>query len=368
MVKPSSMSETPNTNGSGARLGARIATSALILSLIGLGAWGYWTRWHAAPPPSVSQMRPGAKAAIRWDSTVPATQNVPEQSAPQQKYNDSSSGIRAPDYETNLACFEHPKSQIDQKLIAKLGPDYPGLSQILTIEYPRQDPKIVRQFLDNLLEAAKGAPAEKKPPLLLAADEIAERLALPSIVPPNPELRLQLNELAAQGLTFTWAELDGGWFYGRDLLWRLWREYPSSEEGEDAFVLLLRQGWDKSPCCNTGGRHADAFYKVIEHGEEFLSKRPQGAHHQEVLFLVAQAYETWWSLSQVPEQSQDEGDPPPTAYRQGASAAHDKAISYYGEIVGAAPDGIEANCSRQPLALIKENQDTHQRRFYCYCD
>jgi hypothetical protein len=310
--------------------------------------------------------RPAAKVVVRFDSVASTAQNVPP-SSPPQKREGSFGATLGSDYQANFACFERPKTQVDQKLIAELGSEHPGLSQILTIEYS-QGPKIVRQLLDNLLEAAKNASPEKKPTLLLAADEIAERLALPSIAPPSPELQRQLNELAAKSLTFTWAELDGGWLYGHNLLWRLWQEYPASEEGEEAFVLLLRQGWDKSPCCNTGGRHADAFYKVIEHGEEFLSNRPKSAHRQEVLFLVAQAYETWWSLSLVPEKSQEEGDPPPTAYREGASAAHDKAISYYGEIVGAAPDGIEANCSRQPLGLIKENQDTHQRRFYCYCD
>ena len=246
-----------------------------------------------------------------------------------------------------------------------LGADYPRLSQILKGDEPRQDLKIVRGLLDSLLEAANTARAEKKPPLLLAADSIAERLALPSIVPPSPELQRELDTLAAQGLTFTWVELDGAWSYQNNLLWRLWREYPISEEGEDAFVLLLRQGWDKSPCCNTG---ADSFRTVIQHGEEFLSRRPKTVHRRDVLFLVAQAYETWWSLSLVPERDREEGDPSPSAYREGALDARVKAIAYYGEIVEAAPESIEGNCSRKPLELLKDNQDSHQRRFYCYCD
>jgi hypothetical protein len=87
-----------------------------------------------------------------------------------------------------------------------------------------------------------------------------------------------------------------------------------------------------------------------------------------VVFLVAQAYETWWSLSLVPEENREEGDPSPEAYRAGAAAAREKAIGYYSEIVAANPDGVEANCSRKPLALLKANEDTRQRRFYCYCD
>ena len=359
------MSEEPNVNRKvGARLGVRIAVAVLVLSIIGAAAWEYWMRRYATPPPDALQMkRPVATAAVRLDSTA-APQNLTLQPARPQRSDDAANTFLDPDYQTKLACFEHPKSQVDQKLFAMLGADYPDLSQILNREAPH-NPKIVRQLLDRLLEAAKSAPLEQKLLLLLAADAIAERLALPSIVPPNPELQRELDALASRGLTFTWVELDGGWLYRSDLLWRLWREFPASEEGEDAFVLLLRQGWDKSPCCLTG---EDSFHTVIEHGEEFLSNRPNTAHRQEVLFFLAQAYETWWSLSQVPEQNQEEGDPPPAAYRAGAAAAREKAIGYYGEIVAAAPESSEGACSRKPLGLLRENKDTHQRRFYCYCD
>jgi len=107
---------------------------------------------------------------------VRPAQNAPEQPSSRQRYGDSSNGAPAPAYEANPACFEHPKHQIDQKLIAKLGADYPGISEILNNDYARNDPKIVRQLLDNLLERANSASPEKKPPLLLAADAIAERL------------------------------------------------------------------------------------------------------------------------------------------------------------------------------------------------
>ena len=322
-------------------------------------------RYATPPPPNALQTRRlAARAAIRLDSTA-TPQNPLPQPAPPQRYDDAANKMLDLDYDTKLACFEHPKSQVNQKLIAMFGADYPDLSQILKSEYPPPDPKIVRHLLDSLVEAAKSAVPEKKPPLLLAADAIAGRLALPSIVPPNPELQRELDGLAAQGLTFTWVEIDGGWFYENNLLWRLWREFPTSKEGEDAFVLLLRQGWDKAPCCKTG---LDSFHAVIDEGELFLSNRARTPHRGDVAFLLAQAYETWWSLSLVSEENREEGDPPPAAYRAGAAAARERAIAYYSEIVATAPDGVEANCSRTPLSLLKENEDTHQRRFYCYCD
>src|SRR6266852_2297161 len=366
MVKASSMSEEPNVKRKvGARLGVRIAVAVLILCIIGSGAWEYWMRRYATPPSNALQTRRLVpRAAFRLDSTA-TPQNPTPQPAPPQRYDDAANKMLDPDYDTKLASYELPKSQFDQKLTAILGADYPDLSKILKSDSTSHDPKIVRQLLDRLLEAAKGAANEKKPPLLLAADAIAERLALPSITPPNPELQRELGGLAAQGLTFTWVELDGGWFYRSDLLWRLWREFPTSEEGEDAFVLLLRQGWDKAPCCKTG---LDSFHTVIDEGEDFLSNRTKTPHRREVVFLLAQAYETWWSLSLVSEENREEGDPPPAAYRAGAAAAREKVIAYYSEIVATAPDGVEANCSRKPLSLLKENEDTHQRRFYCYCD
>src|SRR5260370_5637047 len=249
MVKPSSMSEEPNANRKiGCRLVVRIAISALIACLIGLGTWKYWTRTYATPPPNALQTRRLVpRAAIRLDSAA-APQNPSQQPAPPQQYEGSPDRILDPDYDTKLACFAHPKTQVNQKLIAMLGADYLSLSQILKGDEPRQDPKIVRRLLDSLLEAAKSAPPEKKPPLLVSADAIAERLALPSIVPPSPELQRELDALAGQGLTFTWVELDGAWSYQNNLLWRVWRGYPTSEQGGAALLLLLPQSWGKSLC------------------------------------------------------------------------------------------------------------------------
>src|SRR6266852_5181552 len=188
MVKASSMSEEPNVKRKvGARLGVRIAVAVLILCIMGSGAWEYWARRYATPPPNALQTRRLVpRAAIRLDSTA-TPQNPTPQPAPPQRYDDASNKMLDPDHDTKLACFEHPKSQVDQRLIAMLGADYPDLSQILQSDYPPHDPKIVRQLLARLLEAAKSAPPEKKPPLLLAADAIAGRLALPSIVPPSQQ-------------------------------------------------------------------------------------------------------------------------------------------------------------------------------------
>ncbi len=154
-----------------------------------------------APPSALKIRRAAAKAVIRLDSAAAAPQNPPQQSSsPLQRYEASPGTILGADYGAKLACFEHPKIQIKQKLIAKLGADYPGFSEILSSDYPQPDPKIARQLLDRLLGAAKNATIEKKPSLLLAADAMAERLELPAVVPPNAELQRQLDGLADQFL------------------------------------------------------------------------------------------------------------------------------------------------------------------------
>jgi hypothetical protein len=271
------------------------------------------------------------------------------------------------DYAANLTCAQHPKNEIDRELVNRIDQDFPALKQLLESDSPKLDPKLVQSMLQSLLDAAKSATAERKPALLLAADSVAGRLSLPHINPPNPELKSQLDLLAAAGLSFRWSELGGDWFYGGDLLRQVQQDYPSTPEGDDAALLLLINGWGAGPCCG-GGSGTDQFRAVILHGEELLASRPQSPHRAEILFVLGQAYETWWSLSQTPEKNQDEGDPAPGPYREGATAAREKALAYYGEIVGNAAQSVEANCSRKPLQSLKDNQDTKQRRFYCYCD
>jgi hypothetical protein len=313
--------------------------------------------------------RPAPQAALRIDPQArPLEVVAPVPNASQAPPGGVNVAL-GQDYAANLTCTQHPKNEVDQELVTKLGQDFPGLKQVLESDSANLDPKLVRPVLQSLLDATRNAPSDRKPALLLAADSVAGRLALPHINPPNPELKSHLDSLAAEGLTFRWSELGGDWIYSGDLLRKVQQEYPSTEEGGDAALLLLVNGWGTGPCCGNG---SDQFRAVIQHGEELLASRPQGPHRAEILFVLAQAYETWWSLSQGQPGSsnpdESSGDPAPGPYREGAAAAREKAIAYYGEIMGNAAQSVEANCSRKPLQSLKDDQDTRQRRFYCYCD
>jgi len=349
---------------------ARTAVGLLLVAILALGVWlaifwHYPAQTETISPSAMAAKRPAAQAALRLDPQA----HPMEVAAPAPNVNPSSPAGVFPsaqqDYGATRTCAQNPKKEIDQELVTKISQDFPGLKQLLESDSANLDSKLVRPLLQSLLDAARNASPDRKPTLLLAADSVAGRLALPHVNPPNPELKSQLEGFAAEGLTFRWSELGGDWFYSGDLLRKVQQEYASTEEGGDAALLLLLNGWDTGPCC---GRGSDQFRAVIQHGEEVLASRPQSPHRTEILFVLAQSYETWWSLSQSPEKNREEGDPAPGPYREGAAAAREKAIAYYGEIVGSAAQSIEANCSQKPLHSLKDSQDTKQRRFYCYCD
>ncbi len=113
--------------------------------------------------------------------------------------------------------------------------------------------------------------------------------------------------------------------------------------------------------------------EVIRHGEEFVAERADSQHRLDVMFAVAQAYETWWSLSQASqcEPGQTHGCDiyvNSTKYQQGSAYARDKAIAYYEEVLRVAPASILAAYVRLRLPRLKLGIDTNQRRFFCIYD
>jgi hypothetical protein len=269
-----------------------------------------------------------------------------------------------PEYEATRECLECTARGIAERLVEQLKADFPELSGIPLVDrLPEQD-KTYATLL-HLLQAAKNASPERRPAWLLAADMVAMHVNWPNIYPPNSEVQRKLDELKGYGLTFRWFETGGDYFSDRVPLWQVWKDYSATPSGEDAFALLLDSGWDTSACC---GKGSNAFRNVIREGERFLAERPNSARRLDVEFALAEAYETWWSLSRAPAVSDNEADPSPDAYRESADVARGKAIAYYEEIARAAPNSTQAKCSNRSLEMLKENQDTHQRRFFCYCD
>jgi hypothetical protein len=82
------------------------------------------------------------------------------------------------------------------------------------------------------------------------------------------------------GLRFEWDHLGDCWVYYHDLLWRIYEEFGNSEWADEAFLLLMRHGFDTSAGC---GKPADQFRNVIGRGEAFLDRNLAHAHRLEAL-------------------------------------------------------------------------------------
>ncbi len=105
--------------------------------------------------------------------------------------------------------------------------------------------------------------------------------------------------------------------------------------------------------------------------EAFLSAHPRTDFRKQVLFALAQANESWWSIAHA--RADDEFVNAPPYPRRAANArqawrARDEAIRYYREIVRLAPGSPEAASALRRLPRLELGLDTGQRRFFCsYC-
>jgi hypothetical protein len=120
--------------------------------------------------------------------------------------------------------------------------------------------------------------------------------------------------------------------------------------------------------CNAG---AEQFRAVIQQGLPFMEQHPKSAYQLDVQLAVAQAYETWWSISLPPIPGQAitaEEDSEPLVYQryqEGAEEARQKAIAYYERLLQTAPQSDHAAYARRVLPRLKLGIDTGQRRYYC---
>lgn len=225
--------------------------------------------------------------------------------------------------------------------------------------------------LVGLLMKAKTSVPEQRPIFLLAADQLAGRL--PAVIENDKSRNWDWNEWRSQfvalGITYS-PGVESQWTYGGDLLKRVSADYSDTVWGEHAFLALLRQGWDPAEGCSAG---ADEFRKVIQQGIPFLESHPNSSDRFDVQLAVAQAYETWWSLSQaaIPGQSatevNDDAEPDadPREYQQGAEAARQQAIARYTQFLQSDPKSDYAIYAARQLPRLKSGIDTGQRRFYC---
>jgi hypothetical protein len=219
--------------------------------------------------------------------------------------------------------------------------------------------------LATLLRESDRAARPRRALYLLAADAVTNKLSQ-TLQDPGTLRRLVLG----YGAKIGGQTHQGGLDYRRDLLWRVWREFPETEGGELAFLELERRGWD-TPTAEGCPPNPDLFREVIRRGEEFLAGHPQTDFRRQVIYLVAVANESWWSISHAAADDPIVADIPyprrAANAREGDAALH-RAIDSYREVVRLAPDSPEAAAALRRLPRLESGVDTGQRRFFCfYC-
>jgi hypothetical protein len=244
----------------------------------------------------------------------------------------------------------------------------PGQAPIAAFAFAAPQTKWkAEQFHDaliRLLTSAKTSAPDRRPILLFAADRLAWRL--PWVIANDKSAQWDWNEwrheLGSFDVTYE-PGYDVKWSYGGNLLEKIWTDYRETEWGQRAFLLLLTHGFDTSLDCKAG---SDQFRQVIQQGLPFLDKRPKSPYQLDVQLAIAQAYETWWSLSQsVPPAGEDGEYVDAQKYQEGADAARRESIARYEQLQQTAPQSDQAAYARRQLPRLKLSIDTGQRRFYC---
>ena len=265
-----------------------------------------------------------------------------------------------------------PGAEMDRHLAARLENDYPRLPLLLT-QPPREGDlsekrRQVFEMILRLLDDTASTGLDRQAAKLLAADRLADRLATLSEEEqkpgrPWPGFEAQREQLAARGVDYEWAHFGAVFANTHNLLRRVSEEFPDTVWGEQAFVILMGFGWDTSLRCSDSGKAY--FEEVITRGEAFLADRLRSSHRREITWNLAQACETWWSLSQA---SLQDSYVRPENFEPGADEARTKAIRYYGELLSDGTDDLYALDAKLRLPRLQLAYDTNQRRFFQICD
>jgi len=267
---------------------------------------------------------------------------------------------------------EDLRQKVDAALAGALRGALPKLGAMLeSRRLHGYDAGTVRVYIEILLKLSEQVPVENKPVYLMAADRLAGKLGRLLGTSPGRSQRDKVSGVMHGNLRWeTSAHLCfqfdhiGGWVHRHGLLRRVWEQYGNTRWGEYAFLLLQQAGWFFGAGCP---EDPATFRPVIRHGEAFLQQHPESPHRLDVVFALAQAYDTWWSVSQ-PKQGWGSDVPNPALYRKGAARARQQAIHYY-EIVRQELRGtVFADYAERQLPRLKLGFDTGQRRFLCMYD
>ena len=339
-----------------------IVAFVFLTTALGIAGWFYrYSRLQKLPPPPVQALR--ATRPVARITADPQAAMAPVTETPRNSRSSPEQMPTRSRFEISLDPMQKFQEDLRKTLRHDLVPAFPELPKFLGDPVAKSPDPARERFVFQLVETAENRQADQRPAILLAADLVANDIWCPS---ENKEQCNQLRgEFAQHKLTLEYSELGGGFYYQRDLLWRVWQQYPETDLGAKAFVLLLELGWDSSGTCAKG---REQFREMIRQGDSFLQQWPTSRQRAEVLFLTGQAYATWWSLSNEPADSPMADYVDPKRYNDGAEEARLKAISYFEQVQQLAPEAKVAEYADQILPALREQQIQTTYKFFCVYD
>lgn len=343
-----------------------IFAAGLLLAAAGASGWFYYSSRMRDLPPPPAKAPPGIRPVARI-VMAPQPSGTPAEGAPSEPLPAALAGPDRIQFEAAPDPLKKFRADVNEAVAREVSAAFPQLRMVLDEPLAGSNEAANERTFLQLLEAAEKAPPERRPVILLAADLVGEHLGCEKsgetgpVETRCPELR---SGLARYQITLQYDQLGLGVYYARDLLWRVWGDYPATDWGQRAFVLLLDRGWDTSATCAKG---ADQTKEVIHQGEGFLQQRPGSPYRGAVTLLVAEAYASRWSLSAKPKDGMADYVNP-KEFHEGAEEARIKAIGYFEQASQLAPGTELSEYAGDVLPHLREKQVLENYRFYCVYD
>ncbi|HXI43753.1 MAG TPA: hypothetical protein VNH83_27470, partial [Bryobacteraceae bacterium] len=125
------------------------------------------------------------------------------------------------------------RTPLDRRLMLDLGAVFPSLRTLLGEDSDEGRRVMRHETLQALLTAAAAAAGDRKAELLIAANRVAA--LIPEGQAGDPAERQRSETMAGFVLHYQYSPLGAGWEYQHDLLRQVWRDYPNTVWGGEAF-------------------------------------------------------------------------------------------------------------------------------------
>ena len=233
----------------------------------------------------------------------------------------------------------------------ELRTEFPEASRLLLVHDAVLDRDAALQSIKALLtrERGNGTPARRTGAIGYAANALFQRILIEGAG--HPLDRPDFSFLRKFDVT---CEYDG---HGSD--WTcvapLWSAYMRSNP---------HTRWSHLAYLHALGTECDGlgYLQVAREGPSWLARHPNSGFEPFVLQAIAEAYETWWSLSRAPK---DEEFVTASEHAEGADDAQLEAVRWFSRLRERHPDSAQALASAVRANQIAIGVDTGQRRFFC---